>query len=262
MSGEAHLLCAGRAKYVLRRCADRSKALSYERLSGKFGRYGFLPSILERSGSDVIYEYIEGRDLVGRWECLANIAAVGRILGILNSHSFHGAFHDGASRQLEELSSGNYEPSVKVTAARRRRGVTEKPDRILDAREAGGILSCYERLRGMARPTVSYDCSDPTPGNFRLRRGKVYLTDVESILPRYRGYGVWKFFREWGRSASQKGAFMEGYRRVGNPSFLTSEYEAFIELAFLIKKLNFEAQTGKETGNTLARIRKITACSD
>ncbi len=63
LSNEVHLIKHDGKNYIVRKCDSLKRARGYELISKKLERYGFLPKFLGRYGKDVLYEYVEGRDL-------------------------------------------------------------------------------------------------------------------------------------------------------------------------------------------------------
>jgi|TARA_B100000315_G_scaffold47887_1_gene42635 thiamine kinase-like enzyme len=254
LTGETHLLELDNQKFVLRKCADLEKADFYKKMANKFEKKGFFPKMIDKKGKNVLYEFIKGRDLRGKEERLNNIEEVGKILAIINKEKFKGKFSDPFETQIRELKTGKYIPSLKVKIARKKRNITSKPKKLLTEKQAKEILNYYKSKKTKLKPEVVYDCGDPTPGNFRLRNGKVYLVDIDSIKPRYKGFGISKFFLEWGKTRNKQEKFVKGYKSKNNLNLLTEEYKDFIDLIFLVQRLNFQAQTGKETKETYEKI--------
>lgn len=258
LTGETHLLKVDNQKFVLRKCADLDKANFYKKMSGKFEKKGFFPKLIDKKGKNVLYEFIKGRDLRGKKERLDNIEEVGKILAIINKEKFKGRFSDPFETQIKELKTGKYIPSLKVKIAREKRNITAKPKKLLTEKQAKEILKYYKNKKTELKPEIVYDCGDPTPGNFRLRNGKVYLVDVDSIKPRYKGFGISKFFLEWGKTKNKQEKFIKGYKSKNKINFLTEEYRDLIDLIFLVQRLNFQAQTGKDTKETYEKIISLT----
>jgi len=254
LTGETHLLKVDNQKFVLRKCADLDKANFYKKMSDKFEKKEFFPKLIDKKGKNVLYEFIKGRDLRGKKERLDNIEEVGKILAVINKGKFKGKFSDPFKTQIKELKTGKYTPSLKVKIAREKRNITTKPKKLLTESQAKEILGYHKSKKVELRPETVYDCGDPTPGNFRLRNGKVYLVDIDSIKPRYKGFGISKFFLEWGKTKNKQERFIKGYKSKNKIDFLTKEYKNFIDLIFLVQRLNFQAQTGKDTKETYEKI--------
>jgi thiamine kinase-like enzyme len=258
LTRETHIVRHKGKKYVLRKCLELSKARYYEHLSEKFEKHGFLPKFLGRLGKNVFYEYIDGRDLRGKKERLDNIKEVGKILAMINKYKIEKSEKELFKTQVKELVLGNYNPSLKVQIARKARKVRKKPKALLTKEEGIKILSYFKKLKKELKPKLVYECTDTTPGNFRVRKGKVYLVDIESIKPRYKGLGITKFFNEWGKTTNKRKEFIKGYKSKNSLKFLNDKYKKFIELIFLINRLNFSAQTGKEYKSTIEKIIELS----
>ncbi|MBT4376562.1 hypothetical protein HOD29_04275 [archaeon] len=257
LTGETNLLEYKNKKYILRKCETLSKAKYYEHLSNKFEKYGFFPKFLGRFGKNVLFEYIEGRDLKRKGEKTDYIRDIGKILGIINKFSFENRTENLFNKQLKECISGKYEPSLKVKIARKRRNIQSKPIKVLTKTQSKEILKKFNQLKEKLSPKIVYECTDPTPSNFRVRNNKIYLVDIESIKPKYKGLGISKFILEWGKTPLKKKKFIEGYKEKSNLSFFTEEYKKFIDLIFLVQRLNFQIQTGKDYNPTIEKINKF-----
>jgi len=256
LTGEVHTLEYEGQKFLLRRCQSLERAEHYEEMSRRFERYGFLPKYLGRVGRDVFYEFIEGRDLRNT-ERLDYIREVGRIISLINSHNFEGYYTYQLDIFLGELETGRYNNLGKVAIAREKRDVRFKPGKLISSEWRKRVENKLQELRSNKEIKIVYDCTDPTPPNFRVRKGKVYLVDIDSIKPCYKGMGVSKFFNQWGKTRGKREAFRRGY---GNKKmeFYSGEYRDFIDLNFLVKRLWFTYQVGKEGQEiTRAKIEEI-----
>lgn len=257
LTGETHLVKHNNQKFVLRRCESISKAKYYEHLSEKFEKFGFLPKLIGRSGKNVLFEYIEGRDLKGKGERIKYIGEIGKILGIINKFKFESKTENLFCKQIRECVSGKYKPSLKVLIARKRRKIRKKPKKVLTEKQAKSILKLFNKIKSKLKAKIVYECTDPMPGNFRVRKNKIYLVDIESIKPRYKGLGVSKFLLEWGKDPLKKRKFIEGYEKSNSLKFFNKEYKKFIDLTFLIQRLHFQVQTGKDYDLTLEKINRF-----
>jgi|TARA_B100001971_G_C18209582_1_gene549789 hypothetical protein len=255
LTGETHMVTYDSQKYVLRKCKTLSKAKYYEHLSNKFEKYGFLPKFLGRIGKNVFYEYIGGRDL-RRNEKLENIKEVGKIISILNRFEFKDSFSYPLEIYLNELVTGKYRNLGKVALAREMRGIRHNPKKLLSKEDKKNILEKIAQLRKDIDLKIIYECTDPTPGNFRIRDGKIYLVDIDSIKAGYKGIGISKFFLQWGKTKGKKDKFIEGYGKK-NIKFLDSKYRSFVDLNFLVRRLWFEVQTGKNYKKSLEKINNL-----
>lgn len=257
LTGETHLIKHDNKKYVLRKCEAFSKARYYEHLSNKFEKYGFFPKLIERIGKNVFFEYIEGRDLKHKGEKAQYIEQIGKILGTINKFEFENKIGNLFLRQVKECASGNYNPSLKVLAARKRRNIIKKPKKVLTDKQAKEILKKFYKFKKKLNPKIVYECTDPMPGNFRVKKDKIYLVDIESIKPRYKGLGISKFLLEWGKTSLKKKKFIEGYKKMNSLNFFDEEYKKFIDLNFLMQRLNFQVQTGKDYKPTIEKLNQF-----
>ena len=87
---------------------------------------------------------------------------------------------------------------------------------------------------------MALDANDITPSNFRLSKdGKVYFVDIEAIKPRIKGFGIAKFYIQWGKTSARRKAFDRGYSSIYSMKFLTQGYKDFIFLNFIIQEINY-----------------------
>ncbi len=249
LTGEVHLIKHDNKKYVVRKCDKLAKAIYYEHLSRIFEKNRFLPKFLGRHGKNVFYEFIEGRDLK-QDEKIKIFREIGIIMAKVNGVKINKKINSEFHKLLRELETGNYGPNLKVRIARKRRKIRKTPKKQLSASETNKIRKLYKRLNKILKPKLTYEITDPTYGNFRLSKNKLYLVDIESIKIRIKGYGISKFLSGWGKLPKRKKEFLNGYNKFHSTNFLTEEYQKFIDLNFLITSLNFQAQTGKDTKQT------------
>jgi thiamine kinase-like enzyme len=239
LSGEVHLVQYDDKKYVVRRCRELSKARLYEDISKKFEKYGFLPKFLGRFGKDVLYEYIEGRDLREKEE-MKVFEQIGKISAHVNKFKIKGDTDKRFKKQLNELVSGEFDFGVKETERRKRNKVKKKPKPIFSEEKEKQINYVFNLLKKKSKPIMALDANDITPGNFRLgKNGRIYFVDIEAIKPRIKGFGIAKFYLQWGKTPARVKAFNKGYSSISSMKFLTQEYKDFIFLNFIIQKINY-----------------------
>ena len=248
LSGEVHLVKYGKEKFITRRCKTVEKAKSYEELDDRFSQYGFLPKLLGRYGKDVLYEFIDGRDLQGK-ESMGVFEQIGSLSARINKVKVKGDVSKRFNRQLEELVTGKFSISGKVLMKQVRLKEYKKPKSILSRAEGDHIDEVYRNLKRKVKPYMTLDAGDVAPGNFRLGEdGRVYFVDVEAIKPRVRGLGIAKFFLTWGDTEARQRAFLRGYSKVSSTKFLTEEYRDFIFLNFLMQKVNYNVNIFQDRG--------------
>lgn len=248
LSGEAHLVRQEGQRYVVRRCDTLSRAKRYEEFSRCFGKYGFLPEFLGRSGKDVFYEYIEGRDL-RKNEPLKVFEQIGKIAAHINEINAEGSVSTRFYRQVRELVTGNFAMNPKVLVKRIRVKGWRKPKPLLTEQYARRVRACFKHLERETNPTLALDANDINPTNFRLRKGKVYFVDVEAIKPRIKGFGIGKCYLTWAKSPKKRRAFEKGYSSVSSIDFLTEEYLDFIFLNFVLQKINYAVNIFQDRGH-------------
>ena len=223
LSGEVHLIRHNNQKYVVRRCQSLKTAKFYEFVSKELEKYAFMPKFLGRSEKDVLYEYIEGRDLREKER-----AEIFTQLGIIGAHVNQVPAQmniDVDIRQkLRELVTGRYTYSIKVIMRRKLSKISQKPESVLTRDDANATYALYAFLKKKTRPEISLDIADFVPGNFRLRNRKVYLVDIESIKPNIKGAGTAKFRLKWGKSLLRQQHFKKGYQQIASMKFLNETY--------------------------------------
>ncbi len=262
LSGEVHLIKHEGKKYVVRRCKELKKAKQYEFISKKLGKYGFLPKFLGRYGKDVLYEYIEGRDLRKdeKLDVFRQLGAIAAKVNTVNSSYSHELRLD---QQLKELVSGKYK-TIGKAAMRvwKNRMAGEKFDKrrvkaLLSKDEGENIKRIYFYLKKKVKPKVTYESNDLSGGNFRLSKGKVYFIDVEAIKPRWKGFGIAKCFTQWAKTPKKQQAFLKGYKSVSSVKFLNKNYMDFLYLNFYVQSLNYKVKVGREYNVELRRLKVL-----
>lgn len=254
LTGEAHLATYNGEKYVIRKCQDLKTAKFYEQVSKKLERYGFLPKFLGRYGKDIIYEYIEGRDLRKK-ERGEIFKQLGRIAAYINKIKVKGNLDKTLSKKLKELVSGKYVPNQKVIMRRKLSNIRAKPKAILSKNEAKQIKTLYNHLKKKVRPSFNFEGVGFEMGNFRLSiRGKIFLVDIEAIRPSIKGVGLAKHFLKWNKISQKRKEFARGYNSISSMKFLTPTYEDFCNLVFIIQALHFKAQVIRDYGKDIKKL--------
>jgi hypothetical protein len=134
LTGEVHLLTYDNKKFILRRCKTIKRARKYEKISKKFEKHSFLPRLIQRCGRDVIYEFIEGRQLRAN-ESLKVFEQIGKILAEINKEKSDEKINYGTLKRLEELSSGKFNLVGKVAQRRKRNGLNKNPGKALSSKK-------------------------------------------------------------------------------------------------------------------------------
>lgn len=143
--------------------------------------------------------------------------------------------------QLKELMTGRFAVDAKIRAAWKREGsnTSTKIKPVFDEHEVVSIKKAYKNLKRIVHPRLALDINDLQRTNFKIKGGKVYLVDIEAIKPRVLGFGISKGFIQWFKTKRMRRAFKEGYNKVLPMNFYTKEYEAFLNLNFLLQKINY-----------------------
>ncbi|MCX6750502.1 MAG: hypothetical protein NTZ83_03520 [Candidatus Pacearchaeota archaeon] len=257
LSGEVHLVEYENNKYIVRRCSNTSIAKGYEDISKKFERYHFLPKFLGRFGKDVLFEYIEGRDLT-KIESLKSLEQMGKIAGYINKVELKGEISKRFYEQVKELTTGKYKLDLKERT-RLKRTPKKNFKFVLKREKAENIKGVYILLKKRLSPSLALDVNDVSPNNFRIdKKGKIYLVDIEGIKPRIKGFGFAKFYLKFGKTPQRRKAYIKGYNSVNSSKYLTEEYLDFIYINFFIQKILYNVKIfDKDYKPTLEKLNEI-----
>jgi Choline/ethanolamine kinase len=253
LSGEVHLIEHKDKKYVVRICSDIIKAKYYEEISKKLEKKKIIPKFLGRHKNNVFYEYIEGRDLkqnekLDIFEQLGEIGAqVNKLKTNVNPER---EFYD----LLKQLSTGKFKPSVKVINRRKRSKIRKKPKKVFSKKDAVKIKELYKLLKNKTKANISLDISDFIPGNFRLRKGKVILVDIESIKPAIKGKGIAKGFQNYIKSKKRQEKFIKGYNKISSSKFISESYKDLYQLLFAVQASHFKTQVARNYDEDVKKI--------
>lgn len=240
-SGEAHLVKHGKKKFMLRKAQNIERAKKYQQISKKLEKSKILPKFLGISENNVLYEYIEGRDLRNN-ESLDVVKQVGKISAHINKINAKDLDTSRFKRQVVQATTGIFEKHKTNRPMLTKNKI--KP--LLTKEKSKRILKLYNYLRKKTNPAIKLDLNDANPSNFRLRKNKVYFVDIEAIKPRIKGYCIGKAFTKWFKTDKQRKAFLEGYNPVLSTKFLSEYYLDFIYLNFLVQEINYACKYGKK----------------
>jgi len=169
---ETHLVEYKDKKYVIRICNDKKSFENCELVFKKFKNKTFLPKLLEKKGNHFLIEFLGGRDLNEEKDTSKEIfTQVGMFLAEVNKVS----------------SEFNYKKSLKkYTLYLQRKEVLRK-------NQVRKLKETLWNLRHIKLKTC-LDISDLTADNCHIYAGKVYLTDIGAIKPKFAGFGITKVF--------------------------------------------------------------------
>jgi len=259
LTGEVHLLKYQGKKFILRRCNTLEKAKQYVTIYKKFKQYGFLPKLLGRYGKDVLFEFIPGR-YVRKNDSLTVYAQLGRMAAQINQYSATYNYKKVFYKQLQEIITGKYELDIKVLDRRRRNKVDIKPKRVFTANESKRIKSAFTSLEKKCKPQTAIDANDYGKTNFIIGKNhKVYFVDIEAIRPKIKGFGIAKAMMQLIKKENQQQAFMKGYEEILPTTFLTEAYKDFLDLSFLMQKINYMSKIYQKSEYEMPvkKLRKI-----
>jgi|TARA_Y100000310_G_C20460866_1_gene705292 hypothetical protein len=218
-SGETYLVEEKGKKYVVRKCKTLKKAKHYETIEKKFGKYKILPKLIRRNKKNVIYEYIEGRDLKHN-ESIKIINQVGKIAAIVNKIKSKESSKTRFNKQLTDIKFNK--EKIKV------------------------IKQIYKNLESQLKPKTTWDLNDLNSDNFRINKeGQVYFVDIEAIKSRVKLYCIGKGFMRWFKTKKEQENFKKGYNSISSVKFFTDKYKDFIDFNFLIEELRYKKIYGK-----------------
>lgn len=210
------LLTHDNKKYILRKFSTKKEADYYIKICKKLSKHGFLPKIYYQKGRRALFEYIEGRDC--NKEDAARVAGqVGRICGQINK----------LNNEVKYDSDKRFYSYV----------ATLKREKLIDGKKELSVKNMYFSLKKKLRPKIALDANDVYPENFRLRKGKVYLVDIEAIKPLFQGHGIAKSFIRWFKTPEQRRKFKQGYHSIRSINFLTEDYLKFLYLNFFVRSI-------------------------
>ncbi len=203
-------------KYILRKFSNEATADYYVKLCKRLYKYGFLPKVYYKSGKEVIFEYINGRDC--KDEDASKVAfQIGKICGIINRIN----------------SKDKYDPDKRFFSYTK----DLRKNNLLTKKEAFIVNKTYNLLKKKNKPVIKMDANDVYPQNFRIRKGKVYLVDIEAMKPMFKGFGVAKSFIKWFKKSNKQEEVKRGYKSINPINFLTSEYLTFLYLNYLMRSI-------------------------
>lgn len=238
LSKEVHLLDSQGEKYILRKCPNIKTADKYQRIYNSLERYEFLPKLLWRDRTKIIFEYIRGRDCQ-KSDASSVAFDIGKMAARINDL--------GNPRKID------YDMDEKFLT---KLAFLQKK-KVLEPLTAREIQEKYLALKEKAKPKLCMDINDVTPSNFRIYRGKVYMVDIEAIKLCPRGVGIAKGFLKWFQTPLQRKKFIQGYRSVSDPSFLTEDYKNFVYIYHLVHNIYFSYQRNKIPTNQINRLERL-----
>jgi thiamine kinase-like enzyme len=238
-TGEVHLLKHKGKKYVLRIAPDIKTAKKYVEIYSGLEKYKIMPKLLYYMGRNIIFEYIEGRDLTTR-DLSPKIAySVGRITGSISNLRYNLAKNYDVNKKF--FDGLKYLLNKKIISKERYNQIT----------------NIYNELERKKKVKVAMDITDPTPDNFRLNKGKVYFIDIEAIKPGPKGIGISKAFLRWFKTEKQRRDFLRGYNSVSNGSYITADYLQFIYLYHLITSIYSRVSDGRDPSERILMLNKL-----
>jgi hypothetical protein len=223
-SRETFLLQYRGKKFVLRRYETKKEADYISRIYKNLKEYKILPQIYYQNGKDLLIEYIDGRNC--RKSDTSKVAEqIGRICALINTLRIKGI----KSRERE------FESCIDIL----------RKHRIIDKNASECLKKRYLSYRKELKPERVIDFDDVYPKNFRLRRGRAYLVDLEDFEVKIKGSCIGKAFLRWFKKPLQRKRFLDGYSSVSSSDFLTEEYMQFLYLNFTLYIVSYKLKYNK-----------------
>jgi hypothetical protein len=237
LTQEVHLVTYDNQRYILRKCPDIKTADKYEKIYEALKGFNFLPELLWRDRTRMIFEYLPGRDCRIS-DALRVAQEVGTIAGAINSADIPFKNYDFDEKFFDKLEF-------------------LKRKRVLDFGKVEEVQDLYYELKRKAKPELSIDANDITNGNFRLSRGKLYFVDIEAIKPVPKGIGIAKAMLKWFKTPTQRERFFKGYNKYGDSSFLTPDYRDFVYLYFIVGNIYHRYSRNQIKPHNFERLDKL-----
>jgi len=234
-SGQTYLVNHNKKKFVLREYENEKAADYYVMVHKKLQQYGFFPNLYYKEKNKILFEYIDGRDCK-KSDALKVAYQVGKICATINK------------LKLRSVDKDSKNVNYALELFRKNNFLNEEDIRALEVR--------YETMRNKLKPKLTVEFDDVYAENFRLRKGKVYLVDIEDIDYKYQGRGIGKAFLRWFKTKKQRQKFKQGYESIASMKFVTEDYLQFLYLNFLTFSLAYKVKNRKNI-NPKDKIRLI-----
>ncbi len=225
-SDETFLVRYGRNKFVLRIYKTNKEADYYSLIHKRLSRYKFLPKLCYKEKNRLLFEYIQGRDCK-KSDALKVAYQVGRICAAINQLKISDIYGQKI-----------YSFKHAINIINRHRFFSE--DDIIRLRKR------YLELKSKANLKMAIDFDDVYAENFRIRKGKVYLVDIEGFERKFKGAGVAKSFLRWFKTPKQRAKFKRGYESIASMKFLKDNTLQFLYLNFIIFNIIYRLKRQKE----------------
>lgn len=235
ISGQAFLVTDGSSRHKLRECDSCRKAKELEQRLKKVTQLGILPKFHGRDGRYLLFDFIEGRDLV-KQEGPAVIHKLGQMVGKLNKVKVNKYDHN-------KYFLGSLDYLLKNDT--------------IDKQLYDDILAGYRTLGSKIKLQYCMDYKDMQPSNVRMSTdGKLYFIDEEAMRQRFKGFGLAKPFMKWFDEA-QRAAFENGYNTVSDIGFFDADLEKFSGLYYLVVNTRVKHEGKRPHQKNLARLKKL-----
>ena len=119
------------------------------------------------------------------------------------------------------------------------------------------IKEKYKALRKKINLKNCLEVVDPSPDNFRLYNGRVYLVDIHAIKQDLKGRGLAKTFLKWIKTKKQRENFESGYNSVSSMKFLTRDYLEFVYLYHLVKNIALKYHGRRDFSKQIKQLNKL-----
>jgi hypothetical protein len=264
LSMETYLWIDGKNKYIVRKCNSDKKAESYEAFSKKLSKYKVVPKLIRRKDRDMIYQYLQGRDLEKK-ESLKIFEEIGKICAKFNKLNAKNVEIDlPFDNQLNQLETGDYKKfTSKEMMEKRKRRPNERHDvrrikPLITKEEKEKIKNINKALFEKTKIKFCLDAVDVSPANFRLSGGNIYFVDIEGIRKTMMGVGLAKAMWGWAETKNQRQAIMRGYFSLSKQKS-SKEFLNLIKLHYIIQSLHDRIKIGRNYKKQLLMLKSFLA---
>ena len=182
----------------------------------------FLPLCYGRDREYLLFEFLQGRELVTENESLDLFFKIGTMYGEINKLKY-----DGSKEEMEDK------------MCRKIKFIFHK--KIISAQDYKIVSAIYDELRRTIEYDIVLEVADFSRSNFMIvSPNKVYLVDDGALKYKMKGYGLIPQ-RLPGTNKEQREALFNGYKSVNSLDFFKKDYKKLLTLLYSIDKIQFRS---------------------
>lgn len=182
----------------------------------------FLPLFYGRDRKYLLFEFLQGRELVTENESLDIFFKIGTMYGEINKLKY-----DGSKEEMEDK------------MCRKIKFIFEK--KIISVEDYTIVSTIYDELRRTIEYDIVLDVVDFSRSNFMIvSSNKVYLVDDNAIRYTIKGYGLIPQ-RLPCVNEEQRKALLDGYKSVNSIDFLQKDYQKLLTFKYCLDKIHFRS---------------------